>query len=337
VLAWLINPLDVKRRKGRKTDRKDSRWISELVLYAIVSPSFVPSHQQSELRKLTRHRTKLVSDQTRYQNRIIKELEGSGVKLASVVSDCFGMSGRAIIDALLKADPSVDVATLARGSLRKKIPLIRRAIEGSFTPSTAMVIRQLLELLNLAEQEIRAVDEQIDKLMQPLKTDRDLVVTVPGINQIASAAVLAETGTDMSIFPSSKHLSAWAGLAPGSEESAGKPKHAPARKGNKYLRTMLVQCAWSAVTSKDSDFWPKTFHRLRSRLGPKKAIVAMARKLLVALFHILRERTPFRDHAQPPPSPKIRDRLLRRFRDKIQALGYSVQITPSAPSEEGVS
>jgi len=334
--VWLVNPLDVKRRAGRKTDRKDSRWLSELVLYGLVAPSYIPSREQSELRKLTRHRTKLVADQTRYQNRILKELESSGVKLASVVTDCMGMTGRAIIDALLVGDPNVDIANLAKGHLRKKIPLIRRAIDGSFTPSTKLVLRQLLDLLDRAAEQMRATDVEIRSLMRSWESDQSLVMTIPALKETSSAAVLAESGTDMSLFPSSKHLAAWAGLAPGSEESAGKAKPAPARKGNKYLRTALVQCAWAAVRMKQG-FWPVVFRRLRARLGPKKAIVAIARKMLVALYHILRERTPYRDPETPPTNPKTRERLARRFRDKLQALGFLVQLTPTQSGGETVS
>lgn len=334
--VWLVNPLDVKRRAGRKTDRKDSRWLSELVLYGLVAPSYIPSREQSELRKLTRHRTKLVADQTRYRNRILKELESSGVKLASVVTDCMGMTGRAIIDALLVADPKVDVANLAKGHLRKKIPLIRRAIDGSFTPSTKLVLRQLLDSVDRSTEQMRAIDDEIRKLMTSWESEQNLVMTIPALKETSSAAVIAESGTDMSLFPSSKHLTAWAGLAPGSEESAGKAKPSPTRKGNKYLRTVLVQCAWAAVRMKNG-YWPVAFRRLRSRLGPKKAIVAIARKMLVAVFHILRERSPYRDPEAPPSNPKIRERLARRFRDKLKALGYLVEITPAQPPGESVS
>jgi transposase len=172
--------------------------------------------------------------------------------------------------------------------------------------------------------------------MQPWQPDQTLAVTIPGINETSSAAVLAESGTDMSLFPSQKHLTAWAGIAPGSEESAGKAKPAPTRKGNKYLRTVLVQCAWSAVRMKEG-FWPLVFRRLRARLGPKKAIVAIARKMLVALFHILHDRVPYRDPGTPPANPETRQRLARRFRDKLQALGYSVQITPLPTAGRTVS
>jgi transposase len=328
--VWLVNPLDVKRRAGRKTDRKDSQWLSEVALYALVPPSFLPSREQSELRKLTRHRTKLVADQTRYQNRILKELESSGVKLASVLSDCLGMSGRAMIDALLENKPGVDVADLALGTLRKKIPTIRRAVEGSFTPSTAMVLRQLLAMFDETEKHIQAVDQEISRLMQPWSAEDKLVQTMPAIAQTASPRILAELGVDMSAFPGAKNIAAWAGLAPGSEESAGKAKAAPTREGNKYLRTILVQCAWVAVRMKQG-FWPQVFRRLRSRLGPKKAIVAVARKMLVALYYILRDRTPYREPSLDlPVSPQHRDRLARRLQSKLEDLGYNVQISKTA-------
>jgi transposase len=332
LLVWLVNPLDVKRRAGRKTDRKDSRWISELVLYGMVAPSYLPSHEQSELRKLTRHRTKLTADQTRYQNRILKELESSGVKLASVMTDCMGKSGRAIIDALLEASLSLDeIANLARGKLRKKIPVIRRAIEGAFTSSTQAVLRQVLALHDLAVDQIAAIDEHIRRLMVPQAAERALANTIPGLHDTSSSAVLAETGVDMSVFPSSKHIAAWAGLAPGSEESAGKPKAVPARQGNKYLRTTLVQCAWAAVRTKGC-VWKQTFTRLRARLGPKKAIVAIARKILVALFYMLRDNLPYRPPEEQPLPSHVKVRVANRLAQKLRALGYTVSLSDSPVS-----
>jgi len=329
LLVWLVNPLDVKRRAGRKTDRKDSQWISELVLYARVFPSYLPSREQEELRKLTRHRTKLVADQTRYSNSIIKELESSGVKLASVMTDCLGTTGRSIINALLAKQQTLDeIADLARGKLRKKIPLIRRALDGAFTPSTETVLRHLLALSDLVDAHVAALDARIADLMVHQADAQALVKTVPGIRETSAAAVLAESGADMSVFPSSKHITAWAGLSPGSNESAGKAKAAPVRKGNKYLRTALVQSAWSAVRMKQG-FWPIAFRKLRARLGAKKAIVAIARKMLVAMYYVLRDATPYRDPATAAPSEKLRKRLVRRLTDKLQALGYTVNLVQS--------
>jgi transposase len=331
MLVWLVNPVDVKRRAGRKTDRKDSRWLSQLTLYGLVAPSFLASYSQTELRKLTRHRTKLIADQTRYQNRILKELECSGVKLPSVVTDCMGKSGRAIIDALLAGQLSLDaIANLARGTLRRKIPLIRRAIDGSFTPSTAMVLKQLLTLHDLVVAQIAAIDDQVRTLMAPLAADQALACTMPGLADVSVAAVLAETGADMSLFPSAKHLTAWAGVAPGSEESAGKAKAAPARQGNKYLRTVLVQCAWSGVRTKNCH-WNTAFARLRARLGPKKAILAIARKMLVALFYMLRDSVPYRDPDQTPLAAHLKERVANRLSRRLKALGYQVTLSVAPP------
>jgi transposase len=224
--------------------------------------------------------------------------------------------------------PLDQVADLARGKLRKKIPLIRRALDGVFTPSTEIVLQQLLALLDLVDVHVAALDARIAELIAREAGAQALAMTVPGIRETSSAAVLAESGADMSVFASSKHITAWAGLSPGSNESAGKAKAAPARQGNKYLRTALVQSAWSAVRMKQG-FWPAVFRKLRARLGPKKAIVAIARKMLVALYYVLRDATPYRDPADARPSEQQRKRLVRRFTDKLQALGYSVSLTPS--------
>ena len=326
----VLNPLEVKSRAGRKTDRKDSIRISELVMYGCVTPSFVPTWIQNELRKLTRHRTKLTADSTRYKNRIIKELECSGVKLASVVSDCLGKSGRAMIEALLDGGSTAEqIAQLARGKLREKIPLLIRAVDGSFTPSTAIVLRQLLAQYDAVQALIAAVDREIESRMQPYEADCQLADTIPGVDRVAAAAALAETGADMSLFPSARHLAAWTGLSPGSEESGGKSKRAPTRKGNKFIRTVLVQCAWSAVKTKDC-VWRTTFRRLVTRLGPRKAIVAIARRMLLAYYHILRERRPYAPPSELPLPEPIRKKVARSLANRLKSLGFEVTLKPMA-------
>jgi transposase len=330
-LVWLINPLVVKHRapRGRKTDRKDSVLISELVMYGQVRPSYVPSWEQNELRKLTRHRSTLVADQTRYKNRIIKELECSGVKLSSVVTDCLGVSGRAMIDAILKGDKTpAQVAQLARGTLRKKIAVIARAVEGAFTPSTAIVLRQLLKTFDAIAQQIGDLEREIEKLMVPHAEDLALLKTIPGMDDVSAAAALAESGADMSLFPGADNLTSWAGLSPGSDESAGKAKKAPTRKGNKFLRTTLVQCSWAAVRTKTCH-WKATFHKLTPRLGPKKGIVAIARKMLTAYYYMLRDRRPFSPPEKLPLPSKVRSRMIRSLTDKLKSLGVDVTVGPT--------
>jgi len=333
LLVWLINPMDVKRGAGRKTDVRDSRRISELVMYGSVCPSYLAGAEQRELRRLTRHRTKLTADQTRYKNRVIKQLESSGVKLASVLSDCLGVSGRAMIEALLSGKDSDSAAELARGTARRSIPALRRALKGSFTPSTALVLRQQLALLDALEKQLQVVDLEIGTLAQKLAEERELLHSAPGIDEVASAAVLAETGPDVSVFPSAKHCTAWAGLCPGSEESAGKSKKAPARKGNKYLRTILIQCAWAAIRKTDSPY-AAPFRRLCPRLGPKKAIMAIARKMLTAIYYMLRDRKPFAPPDTVPPPDHVRERLLKRYTKALQNLGFDITL---ANRVQGVS
>lgn len=326
LLVWLINPSDIKRRAGRKTDVKDSQKISELVMYGTVCPSYLATREQSELRRLTRSRTKLVADQTRYKNRVIKQLEASGVKLASVLSDSLGVSGRAMIEALLDGKTADETAQLARGVARRNIELFKRALNGAFTPATAFVLRQQLKLLDNVEHHLQAIEQEIERLARTLTEERALLCTAPGIDEIASAAVLAETGSDVSVFPTAKHCTAWAGICPGSEQSAGKSKQAPARKGNKYLRTILVQCSWAAVRTTDSPY-QAAFRRLCPRLGPRKAILAIARKMLTAIYYMLRNRKPFQPPTAVPPPDHVRERLLRRHMKALQNLGFQVAVT----------
>lgn len=323
-LVWLVNPAEVKKVPGRKTDVTDSQWLSKLVMHGLVSPSFLPSTELEELRKLTRFRTKLIGAQTSAKNRIIKELEASGIKLASVCSDVLGVSGRAMLEALLKGDQTpAQIARLARGALRKKMPLIERAVSGSFSPSSQFILRMLMEELGQRERDLATLDAQIQLLLAPFQPEVELLQSVPGLDRIAIAAVLAELGPDMSVFRSADALAAWGGLCPGSNESAGKSKRAPARKGDKYLRTALVQAGWAAIRPKGCS-WKQTFGRLVVRLGPKKTIVAIARKMLVALFYILRDHTPYQPVTPPPLSLDQRLRRARRHLEALAALGLQV-------------
>jgi transposase len=322
--VWLLNPADVKQMPGRKTDVNDSQWISRLVLYGHVRPSFLPPTDLSELRELTRHRTKVVADQTRYKNRIIKGLESNGIKLASVCSDCLGKTGRAILDALIAGEDMTPakIAQLARGTLRSKVDLLSRAVRDTLVPASAVVLQQLLRRLDSLDEDIQALDQEIARHLEPYQQQVARLCEVPGIDQVAAASILAETGHDLAAFPSPKHLSSWAGLSPGSNESAGKPKAAPTRKGNKYLRTILVQCAQSARGTKDS-FWKRRYRQL-VRLGPKKAIVALARRLLHSVYALLRFGRSYRDpDLQPPPPHRLR-REVQNLTARLSALGFDV-------------
>jgi len=326
-VIWVVNPAHVKKVPGRKTDVTDSQWLAKLVMYGLVSPSFLAPPELQELRKLTRHRTKLTADQTRYKNRILKEVESSGIKIATVCADVFGKTGRALLDAMIdgKVLGEPQIAQLARGTLQDKVPLLARAVQGSLTPSTVFVMRQLLRRFDDLTDDISALESEIRQRVQPMNAELQRLSQIPGIDEVAAAGVLAETGPDVSVFPSAKHIYSWSGLSPGSEESAGKSKKAPTRKGNKYLRTILVQAAMSAKQTKGS-FWQRKFRRL-ARLGPKKAAVALARSLLGVIFHMLADGSDYREpDTIPPPPHRLRARVAN-LTNQLKALGFSVALS----------
>lgn len=330
-VLWLVNPLHVKKVPGRKSDVSDSQWLSKLVMYGLVQPSFLASAELEELRKLTRHRTKLTADQTRYKNRVLKEIESSGIKLASICSDALGKTGRSLLDAMLsgkKLDESA-IAALAHGNLRKRVTDLHRALQADISPSSAWVLRQQLRALDAVTKDIDTLGAEIQRLSAPMKAAMDRLVDIPGVDEVAAAAIVAEIGTDLSLFPSAKHLASWAGLSPGSDETAGKAKNAPTRKGNKYLRTILVQSAMAAGKTKGT-FWQGKFRRL-ARLGPKKVAVAVARSLAGAVFHILKRGVPYREPQTVPPPPHRARARARALIAQLQTLGLTVTVAPTAP------
>jgi transposase len=328
--VWLVNPAEVKQVPGRKTDVKDSEWLSKLVMHGLVAPSFLPPAEQAELRELTRFRAKVVGNKTRCANRIVKVLESSGIKLASVCSDPLGKSARAMFEALLEGTKTVDeIADLARGRLRLKIPELRRALAGTFTEANRFILRQLLADLSHIERDIQALDEQIAQRLEPWQREVELLLSMPGLDRVAIASILAETGPDMSVFGTADKLAAWGGVCPGSNESAGKPKRAPTRKGDKYLRTILVQAAQAGKNVRGS-FWREVYHRLVARLGQPKTTMAIARKMLVAAFYMLRDGVLYSRPSPPSPSPTTVQRKVQRLTQQLAGLGFDVQLSPLA-------
>ncbi len=330
VLVWLVNPLHVKKVPGRKSDVSDSQWLSKLVMYGLVSPSFLPSADLQELRKLTRHRTKLVADQTRYKNRILKEMECSGIKLPTVCSDALGKTGRALLEAMLCGTQLDEQAILklAHGKLRERVPDLARALKGQLSPSSIFVLRQMLPSLDSIGRDIDAIEAEVQRLAAPMNDEITMLVDVPGIDQIGASGILAEIGPDMSVFDSSKHITSWGGLSPGSEETAGKSKNAPTRMGNKYLRTILVQAAMGAKNTKGT-FYQTKFRRL-ARLGPKKAAVAVARSMLTSIFHMLKNGVPYREpNTIAPPPHRVKARV-SALTAQLRTLGFAVTLTPTA-------
>jgi len=326
VEVWVANARDVKQRRGKKTDRADAQWIAELLAYGLIEPSFVPPPQISALRDLIRMRTAMVQLRTQLKNRVLAVLEDTNVKLASVVSDPFGVSGREMMDALARGDRDPKaLSRLARGVLRRKIPQLEAALEGTFTDHHALLIGLNLDLIDHTNTQIARLDQRIDELMEPLHDEAERLESIPGVHHTAARIILSEVGVDMSRFGSASRLASWAGVCPGNNETAGKRKSGKTRKANRYLRRVLAECAWA--TRKTNSFLGRTFRRLQARIGGKKAAVAIGHKILVIVYHLLNEGTVYNDGRYDRPNRKQEDRQAKRALSILRTLGYQVQLS----------
>jgi transposase len=319
------NPQEMRRRPGHKTDKADARWIAELLAHGLIRPSFIPPPAIQALRDLTRTRVGLVQTRTQAKNRVTKVLEDTNIKLASVVSDLFGTSGRRMLAALIagERDPRV-LAHLALRRLRRKLPELEVALTGQFTEHHAGIIQLSLELIDLLDRQIATLDEQIGALVAPLAPQIEQLTSIPGLQATAARVILAEIGTDMSRFGADARLASWAGMCPGNNESAGKRRHGRTRKGNRYLRRVLVQCAWA--TRKTPTYLGRTFRRLEPRLGGKKAAVAVAHKILVIVYHLLQEGTFYEEERYDRLQPRQEERQRKRAIKVLEQLGYQVTL-----------
>ena len=296
----LVNARHVKNVPGHKTDKKDSEWIAKLLLSGLLKGSFVPKQEIRELRVLNRHRRKLISQRTSEKNRLQNILEDANIKLGSVVSDVFGVTGSSIINAICegKTDPEY-LSEFARGSLRKKKPELKKALYGKITPHHRFMIGLILDSINHINKQIKQIELQVDRYLDRMRLDVDLLCSIDGVSRQTATGILAEIGNDMEHFPSHKHLASWVGVSPGNNESAGKKKSSRTTHGNKYLKATLVEAAWAATRSKSSIFREK-HSRIASRRGNKKANIAIGHKILTAAFHVLRDKTPFMPNLTDP-------------------------------------
>jgi transposase len=295
----LVNAQHIKNVPGRKTDVKDSEWLAQLLQYGLLSASFIPEPPIRELRDLTRQRTQLVRDKAAVANRIQKVLEDANIKLSSVASDVLGVSGRAMIRAIIDGqEEPAELAELARRRLRGKIPELKQALQGRITDHHRFLLRALLEQIEFLEGLIARFDAQIDQAMEPFAVAAERLEGIPGIGEKAAEVVVAELGVDMKPFPTPGHLSSWAGLCPGNDQSAGKRRSGKTTKGSQWLRTTLVQAAWAATHTKETIF-SACYQRWAKRMGKKKALVAVAHKILVVIWHLLQKGTDYREKYAP--------------------------------------
>jgi len=322
----LANPEQVKALRGKKTDRKDCRWLAGLLRHGLVQASFIPPRDIRELRDLTRRRRTLLQNGTQERNRVHKVLEDANVKIGNVLSDIFGMSGQAMLEALLenKLNPE-QVADLARSSLRRKIPQIVEALEGHrMNDHHRLLIRQSLKHMQFIEEMIEELDKQIQEKLVPYQQQMELACTVPGIRSEAAAGILAEIGMNMSDngpFSSCHHLASWAGVCPGNNSSAGKRKSGRIRKGNRWLKATLTQTAWAGSNKKNSAFQFR-YQRLKARRGVKRATIAVAHAQLISLYWVLRNGVPYQEQRQQLEQQR-KDFLIRHHLQRLQQLGYS--------------
>jgi transposase len=324
----LVNPRELKQVPGRKSDVKDCQWIAHLLQCGLLRSSFVPPRPQRELRDLTRHRAQLGAEHTRIANRIHKTLEDANIKLGAVASDVLGKSGRAMLQALLdgQEDP-VKLAELARRRLRGKIPQLREALHGRFTEHHRFMLGHLLEHLRELEEQIEQftarIEERIGSLVDAETMER--LDAIPGVNRVTIENVIAEIGTDMAVFPTPEHLSSWAGMCPGNEESAGKRIRKRTTKGDRWLRRAIVAAAWAASHTKHT-YLSAQYRRLASRRGKKRALVAVGHSLLVIFHQMLKHGVPYQDLGTDFFNRMEPERLRRYLVKRLEALGFQVAL-----------
>lgn len=289
----LVNPQHMRAVPGRKTDIKDSEWLADLLRHGLLKASFIPPQPIRELRELTRYRKSLTQERAQEINRLQKFLEGANIKLAAVVTDVLGVSARAMLDALVAGtDNANSLSELARGRLRAKLPQLRQALEGRVQPHHRFLISQILTHIDFLEEAIEQVQAEIDQRLRASKEAMELLQTIPSIKPLAAATIIAEIGTDMSCFPSAKHLASWAGVCPGNKQSGGKRLSGAITKGNRYLRAILAEVVWS-ITRTDT-YLAAQYHRLARRKGKRRAVMAVAHSVLMIIYTSCETRSPRR-------------------------------------------
>jgi len=326
----LVNARHAKNLPGRKTDVSDAAWLAQLGAHGLVRGSFVPPEPIRQLRDLTRTRSTLTHDRSREIQRLEKLLEDSGVKLSSVASDITGVSGRAMLEALIDGvrDPA-ELADLAKRRMRSKIPELTEALTGRFSAHHAFLTRMHLDLIDNYTGALDELTSRIEVVMEPFRAARDLIVTIPGISTYVADVIIAETGADMSRFPTAGHLASWAGTCPGSNESAGRIKSTQTRPGNPYLKGALGVAALSVARSKNTYLAAK-YRRIASRRGPMKALVALEHALLIAIWNMLETGSLYTDPGEEFFTRLNPDRARNRALDQLRRMGYVVTLEPLA-------
>jgi transposase len=326
----VVNAHHVKNVPGRKTDAKDAEWLSDLLQHGLLSASFIPPPEQRDLRELVRHRSSFVRERVNITNRIQGLLENANIKLASVATDVLGKSGRDMLDRIVAGEEdAVALAGLARGTLRKKTDQLEQALTGRVKPHQRVILHELLRQIDSLNASIVEIEAQIAQYCLPFEEAVRRADTITGISERTAQAIISEIGADMSRFPSSGHLSAWAGVAPGNNESAGKRLSGRTRQGNKSLKRVLTEAAWAASRTRDT-YLSALYRRIAARRGKKRAIMAVARTILVALYHMLKRGEDYKELGGNYFDERNKTSRVKHYTKRLEQLGYEVRLTQHA-------
>lgn len=325
--VMVVNAHHMKNVPGRKTDAKDAEWIADLLQHGLLRSSYIPNKEQRELREVVRYRKSLIEERTREINRLEKTLEGANIKLSSYVSDLTGVSSRKLLNQAMEGEVTPDnIGDLIHYSMQDKIPILLQAMDGVLTPIQKKLVQAILDHIDDMSRRIKDLDDIINNEMKDYEDAIEKIDELPGIGKRSAEVILAEIGIDMSRFPTAAHISSWSGLCPGNNESAGKRKSGKTNKGNKHLKSILIQCAKSAKTNKDSFFYAQ-YQRLVVRRGANRATVAVAHSMLIAIYHVLKDKVPFEDLGSDYYAKFNTEKKAYYHIKKLQELGVSVPVS----------
>jgi transposase len=324
--AILVNAAHIKAVPGRKTDVKDSEWIANLLRHGLLKASFVPKREKRELKELVRYKDSMIEERAREYNRLDKVLQGANIKLSSVASSMETKSGLEMCKAIANGefDPEV-LSGMAKGSMKSKTDELKRALRGLIKPHQQMIIGSMLDHIGALNRQIEELDSEIDKRMIDEKELIEAIDEISGVGEDSAKVILSEIGTDMSQFPSAKHLTAWAGMSPGNNESAGKKKRGKTRKGNKTLRKTLARCGLAAANSKNT-YLNSMYKRIAARRGANVAHIAVGRAILEICYYMIRDKTSYRDLGADYFIKKNREGIMKRSKKRIESLGFKVMV-----------
>lgn len=324
----LVNARHIKNVPGQKTDKKDSNWIAKLLLSGLLKGSFIPPVGIRELRDLTRYRRKVIQQEASEKNRIQKILEDANIKLSSVVSDMSGVTATKIISMMIDGEDNLEeLVKLRHGKMKATEEELTMSLKGNLTEHHKFMLNTIKKSIEDKENLIAEIDKRIDQQLEKceLKADAELLESIPGVGKDAAAGIIAEIGNNMDQFPNEHHLASWAGMSPGNNESGGKKKSGRITYGDKFLRTLVVQCAWAATRTKGTYLRSK-YDSLVGRRGKKRALIAVGHKILIAAYYILKDKTEYKELGAEFLETKKQKKQITHYLTKLKELGVDVEV-----------